>query len=955
MTQGYDAGTSVGKYLLDTSQFEAAVARAKKLYAELGAAANVKPPPLPAVPTPSAAPLAGITAAQARAATTAAKLATEQQKAATEAQRLATEQQKTTAAVTGTARAEQLLARDTANAAAAQDRAAQAALRRQQAEARAAKANQNGGLGPALPRTFAGITKGGALAIGALGIATSIPEVVRFGVESGKASLALDRQLRLTKELTGTQAAYNQVIAAAKTQQQLYGGSLQENIAGIQGLVVTARSTGAELKTLINLAQRLAVLDPAQGAEGARIALSEVLSGDPRSLARRYEIPLSALEKIKDESVPVADRLKVLDQYLSKIGITSATVNNVVTDQAKIYNDLGSSADAAKVAAGGLLATLLSYPAQVTTKVLVSVSSGLSALGDVDKNLQATAVHAFAGAKSLDDYGKRTKVANDQLAPFGARIATLSPALFAYAQALQKSGLSAEDAFNKSLGYRDIIDRIAEAQTKAGGAGGTWEQSLSSLGARAAQVADQSEANRAGVESLTSVYIAGKLTSDEFAAALTGLEAQQQRNTAAAQEEEREQRRLSGQYFTTSDALAKLRAEMHANAEASTLAAAKQDAQSATTALLDEKNKLAVDSFLALNPQIDASAVASAAAADGYSPQIAKLIELAVEARNAQGALADLNGAGAVTEGRSERDTPQALAEARTAGIRAAQERAAALERARLDQLLRTGTAAQIVTQRQKEYNEAVKQFGKDSAQAINAQTALIEAQNAANKPKRGPKDPNAAGLSGLDQDAIQKGETLKAQLDAVNALLSRTNLTEHQRNDLLEKRRGLEEDIRGEIEKQADAQLNAQLDTVKDAQARLKEARESAGLQRQLQSGRFSAAQQETARLRLAEIGLEQEKRRRDIAKEVEQAGGVAAVTTPAPAAGVQAPIPVTVTQPLPLPNAATLSPLAPGAVTLNLTIQLDGTTGAATVVNPPPGLQVGIIEILNKAAVRG
>jgi len=315
-------------------------------------------------------------------------------KAALSQQKLATETQRTAAAQNTAARAAQALAteenktaREAANTAAAQDRAAKSALQLAAAQQRAAKANQNGGNGPALPRTFAGFTPGGlAQAAGAVGLATSIPQVIAFGIESGKASLALDRQLRLTKELAGTQATYNQVIAAAKTQQQLYGGSLQENIAGIQGLLVTSRSTGAELQTLINLSQRLAVLDPAQGAEGARIALSEVLSGDPRSLARRYEIPLAALEKIKDESQPVAARLAILDQYLNKIGITSATVNSVVSEQAKIYNDLGTAADAAKVAVGGLFAAQGTAGAAGATSALTGITQLVTAYQRLTEN-----------------------------------------------------------------------------------------------------------------------------------------------------------------------------------------------------------------------------------------------------------------------------------------------------------------------------------------------------------------------------------------------------------------------------------------------------------------------------------------------------------------------------------------------------------------------------------------
>jgi hypothetical protein len=76
--------------------------------------------------------------------------------------------------------------------------------------------------------------------VGPAALAAAAFAAVGKGVELGKSALALNRTIALTKELTGTQAAYDRVIAAARQQQLLYGGSLQENIAGIQGLVVNA-------------------------------------------------------------------------------------------------------------------------------------------------------------------------------------------------------------------------------------------------------------------------------------------------------------------------------------------------------------------------------------------------------------------------------------------------------------------------------------------------------------------------------------------------------------------------------------------------------------------------------------------------------------------------------------------------------------------------------------------
>ena len=215
-----------------------------------------------------------------------------------------------------------------------------------------------------------GAVNGLKSAVGTLGVAFGVQQLISFGVESGRAALQLRETENTLRALAGSTANYNQVISTARQQQVLFGGSLQENIAGLQGLVITSRSTGAELNTLINLSQRLAVLDPAQGAEGARIALSEVLSGDPRSLARRYEIPLSALSKIKDESIPVAQRLQVLDQYLNKIGITSEVISGRVDQTAQSYRRLAQAADDARNVLGNFLANAGQQSAQTATNIL---------------------------------------------------------------------------------------------------------------------------------------------------------------------------------------------------------------------------------------------------------------------------------------------------------------------------------------------------------------------------------------------------------------------------------------------------------------------------------------------------------------------------------------------------------------------------------------------------------
>ena len=284
----YDAGRARATWELEAMKGEQTIARLKKGLLELeqiqqrvGKASFGASGSGAAVNSTNA-----LSAAQARALKTTSDLALSEQKLRSEEQRTA---------------------REIANTAKAQDQAATAALRRSQAEARASAPRGSRGGGPTLPRSaeFFGPEAIGQL----LGVSLGpqlVTQAIGFAKSAATEALALRETQNSLRVVAGDTKTYNNILTEAKRQQVLFGGTLQDNIAGLQGLAITSRSSGAALTTLIDLSKRLAVLDPAQGAEGARIALNEALSGDPTSLAKRYEIPRAALAKLRDTSLPVA-------------------------------------------------------------------------------------------------------------------------------------------------------------------------------------------------------------------------------------------------------------------------------------------------------------------------------------------------------------------------------------------------------------------------------------------------------------------------------------------------------------------------------------------------------------------------------------------------------------------------------------------------------------------------
>ncbi|GAS85649.1 hypothetical protein [Paenibacillus amylolyticus] len=80
-----------------------------------------------------------------------------------------------------------------------------------------------------------------------------------------------------------------------------------------------------QLERATNLAERLGAIDPEQGITGAAYALKEFFSGDAVSLVERFELPRSALNKIKN--LPLNEQLDQLDKFLDKLGATNELID----------------------------------------------------------------------------------------------------------------------------------------------------------------------------------------------------------------------------------------------------------------------------------------------------------------------------------------------------------------------------------------------------------------------------------------------------------------------------------------------------------------------------------------------------------------------------------------------------------------------------------------------------
>jgi len=111
-----------------------------------------------------------------------------------------------------------------------------------------------------------------------------------------------------------SEAAMNRLLDLSK--------ELGENVVGIGRAFLPEVESLDQLEEVVKLATALARFQPEQGMMGARIALQEALSGEFRSLQRRFEISPVAIDKIRQayEASGISGFLEGLQTELSRTG-----------------------------------------------------------------------------------------------------------------------------------------------------------------------------------------------------------------------------------------------------------------------------------------------------------------------------------------------------------------------------------------------------------------------------------------------------------------------------------------------------------------------------------------------------------------------------------------------------------------------------------------------------------
>lgn len=495
------------------------------------------------------------------------RLTTQQQRTATESQRTARETANAAAAqgraareALNTAAAQQRLARETSNAAAAAARAeaAQQRLARQTAETGAATRRTADGF-TILPRSIAAI-EGPALAAlqsigGALAGAFAVEQIAAFSAQAIQSANQLEDVKESLSTIAGSTELYNEALRAAEQSQQLFGGSLAENISDVQAFVLSSRTAGVALDDLLLVSRQLATLDPAQGLKGANVALREFLSGNITSLAQRFELPRTVLRELGDETSTTADKLNALSSFLADAGITAEAISGRLDNTSQSFRDLQAAADNAQTSIGAILAQLAAPGADALAQSLTGLSLLLDRLNGSGNAFTEQAAAAAASATDYEAYrasidannaaidafiarNQQTLAVVNQISPglgqlvaatldLTARTDALSKTQFDYAAALRARGVAETEADAQARANAGALTFLETAYGNAGGALDAYKGQIATLAAA-------NEGNLQAVTNLITLFDLEQISAEQLAAGLNGLEEATRNGEAAA-------------------------------------------------------------------------------------------------------------------------------------------------------------------------------------------------------------------------------------------------------------------------------------------------------------------------------------------------------------------------------------------------------------------------------------
>jgi endonuclease YncB( thermonuclease family) len=252
------------------------------------------------------------------------------------------------------------------------------------------------------------------------------------------------RTLTSARALSLDSSRYNQVLGAASNLQQRFGGTVTGQLGQITSFIPLTNTYGVDIDEVVNVARKLAAFDPAQGMEGASIAIKEFLSGNVASLSRRFELNRSELTKIN-----TGDPEKMLDSLnnlLNGMGITDRLIDEQANSMATKYDKMLGKIEQIYI-------NLSSVAVEQMTPYLDRLTNG------TDGGLFGIDLSGFSKTKAFQT------IAREQA--LGASDEIISG----------EKGLDSIDLYTSSLDFVENVDTVLRDANKAmGGVSATYAQ-----------------------------------------------------------------------------------------------------------------------------------------------------------------------------------------------------------------------------------------------------------------------------------------------------------------------------------------------------------------------------------------------------------------------------------------------------------------------------------------------
>lgn len=275
-------------------------------------------------------------------------------------------------------------------------------------------ANESSGAAQGL-RGLGQAASGLQTALGAVGLAFGIEQVVAFGAAAVNQANQLEQIDAVLRVTAGSAERYDEIMAIATANQRALGGTMAENLAPMSAFMQLSNRTGAELRDLNDAAQLLLASNPAAGIGDASFALSEFLSNNNAeaalSLADRFNLNKAALTALAAEGTTAQERLAGLEQLLAQQGITVEALNARLNTTAATYNSLGATVSNVTGQIGSVLAQALEPAARGADVAAQGLGEFLSILTGGTGQIAKAQQEIAASAGSYEEYRARAEAA----------------------------------------------------------------------------------------------------------------------------------------------------------------------------------------------------------------------------------------------------------------------------------------------------------------------------------------------------------------------------------------------------------------------------------------------------------------------------------------------------------------------------------------------------------------